>query len=68
MTTSEETVAEMLKWIANAITDVGATAATDDHGGRVACLTEAALSVGKSLDGIAGAIGDLAEAIRERNN
>lgn len=50
--------------IASAITPVAAPG-SDNHGGSIESLTEAVMSAGRSLDGIAEAIRDLASAIRE---
>jgi hypothetical protein len=52
--------------IANAVTPLGASPARDEDGGYVASLTEAIMSIGSALRHIALAIGDLAEAIREK--
>jgi hypothetical protein len=57
--------------VANAITPLGVAPGRDGHGGRVESLTEAVMSVGTSLDGIArglesvaGALESIAEAVR----
>lgn len=51
--------------IANAITPTGCAPCKDAHGGHVGSLTEAVMSVGASLDGVAESLRQIAEAIRE---
>lgn len=60
-------VADGFTTLANSITPLSAMAGTDAAGGRVASLTEAIMGVTAGLVKIAEAIGDLAEAVRERN-
>lgn len=60
-------VADGLTKLARAITPLSALAGTDAAGGRVESLTEAIMGVTAGLVQIADAIGDLAEAVRERD-
>ena len=60
-------VAGGLTKLARAITPLSALAGTDAAGGRVESLTEAIMGVTAGLVQIADAIGDLAEAVRERD-
>jgi len=53
--------------LARAITPLSALAGTDAAGGSVESLTEAIMGVTAGLVQIADAIGDLAEAVRERD-
>lgn len=61
---------ERIQWslgrLANAITPLDALPGTDDTGGVVGSLTEAAIGITAGLVRIADAINDLAEAVRER--
>lgn len=56
-----------LKHIAESITPTAIPMRTPD-GGQVGSLTEAVIYTAQSLEGIAAAIQDLAEAVRERND
>ena len=60
-------VADGFTKLARAITPLSALAGTDAAGGRVESLTEAIMGVTAGLVQIADAIGDLAEAVRERD-
>lgn len=51
--------------IANAIRPCDALPGSDSHGGSIDSLTEAVMSVGRSLDGVAEGLHDIAAAIRE---
>ena len=55
------------KLLANAITPAEAMAGTDAAGGRVESLTEAVMGMTAAMVQIAGAITDLADAVRERD-
>ena len=61
-----EAIAAPIRNLANAISDMEASPGHDENGGRVGCLTEAVMGVTAGLCRIADAIGDLAEAVRER--
>jgi hypothetical protein len=50
--------------IADAIAPV-AVPGRDAHGGSIECLTEAVMSVGRSLDGVAEGLREIAAAVRE---
>jgi hypothetical protein len=52
--------------VAHAITPQDGQPGYDNHGGTVTSLTEAVMSVGRSLDGVAGGLHEIAEAIREQ--
>ena len=52
--------------VADSITDMNASPGHDAMGGSVRCLTEAMIGVSNSLAAIAGAIKDLADAVRDR--
>jgi len=54
--------------IAGAITPVDAAPGTDQHGGVIDSLTEAAMSLSQSGSQIALAIEDLADAVRNSGN
>ena len=58
--------ARNLSRIAHAITPTDAAAMTTSDGGLVGSLTEAVIYAADSLTRIAGAISDLASAVRER--
>lgn len=58
-------IRDAFKAIANAVTPTDAAGTRDAHGGYVSSLTEAVVSVGRSLDAIAAALADIAEAIRD---
>lgn len=51
--------------LTNAITPIGVIAGTDATGGRVDSLTEAVMGMTAAMVQIAGAITDLADAVRE---
>lgn len=53
--------------LANAITPSGVIAGTDAAGGHVESLTEAVMGMTAAMVQIAGAITDLADAVRERD-
>jgi len=53
------------RMLANAITPAGVMAGIDATGGQVASLTEAVMGMTAAMVQIAGAITDLADAVRE---
>ena len=55
-----------VKTVADAITPRNAAGNRDAAGGHVESLTEAAMGITKALVQIAGAISDLANAVREK--
>lgn len=61
-----QAIGDGLRALANAVTPLGAIGGNDATGGRVESLTEAVMGVASGLVRIADAIGDLAEAVRER--
>lgn len=53
--------------LSNSIVPRGVSPGHDSRGGHIASLTEAVMSVGRSLDGIAEALNAIAEAIQEKH-
>lgn len=62
-----EVVGRGLRQIANSITPVDAMPGRDPDGNYIGSLTEAMMSLGGAFREVAGAIADLAEAVREGN-
>jgi hypothetical protein len=58
---NEGLIGDAVEKLAHAVTPLDAAAGRDDFGGRIASLTEAVMSVSKSLYAIALAIDNLAE-------
>lgn len=56
---------DAIRSVANSITPLSALAGSDEHGGSIASLTEAVLSVSNSLCSIARAIEGLADAVSD---